>query len=203
METRYIPLEDHIVTDNRNDSASPRRWVRSFLRLGCTGQSRSAGSVAGKLKVFFLLTMFAAVVLVCLAGGLVGHPELGRSIRNWRPRPIDGISGGVAGSWGTSAYKVLPSVKELGPPRYERIKQMERELPQHDPELDFPEGRDGRYLRFANAVQQLGWNNVFNELYEFSYPAILKARQQLNTLYHHIPSFVHAQADEHASRLQI
>ncbi|KAE9389245.1 hypothetical protein BT96DRAFT_968007 [Gymnopus androsaceus JB14] len=46
----------------------------------------------------------------------------------------------------------------FGPPTYEKLKKWEDDLPQHNLDLPYPEGRTGRYIRM------LGWNNVFNEL---------------------------------------
>lgn len=42
--------------------------------------------------------------------------------------------------------------------------QWEDNLPQHNLDLPFPEGKTGRYVMFSNQVRRLGWNNVFNEL---------------------------------------
>jgi hypothetical protein len=50
------------------------------------------------------------------------------------------------------------------PPSWDTLKQWERDLPQHNLDLPFPEGRNGRYLKFSNQIQGLGWNNVFNEM---------------------------------------
>lgn len=52
----------------------------------------------------------------------------------------------------------------LGLPQYRDIYEMERTLPQHNLDLEFPEGRTGRYVRFANQIAMLGWNNVLNEV---------------------------------------
>ena len=50
------------------------------------------------------------------------------------------------------------------PPAYERLKKWEMDLPQHDLDLPFPEGRTGRYVLFKNQITGLGWNNVLNEV---------------------------------------
>jgi len=50
------------------------------------------------------------------------------------------------------------------PPTYERLKKWEKDLPQHDLDLPYPEGRTGRYVFFKNQVQMLGWNNQLNEV---------------------------------------
>jgi hypothetical protein len=53
---------------------------------------------------------------------------------------------------------------QSSPPTYEAYDRRERALPQHNLDLPFPEGRDGRYVKFTCQVQKLGWNNVLNEL---------------------------------------
>ena len=50
------------------------------------------------------------------------------------------------------------------PPTYERLKKWEMDLPQHDLDLPYPEGRNGRYVLFKNQIQMLGWNNQLNEV---------------------------------------
>ncbi|KAJ6554900.1 hypothetical protein DFH09DRAFT_1248491 [Mycena vulgaris] len=54
-------------------------------------------------------------------------------------------------------------LKTPGPPSWDALRKWEAELPQHDLELPFPEGRTGRYVKFSNQVQMLGWNNCLNE----------------------------------------
>ncbi|KAF8645215.1 hypothetical protein AX16_008042 [Volvariella volvacea WC 439] len=51
-----------------------------------------------------------------------------------------------------------------GPPTYRRLKRWEWELPQHNLDLPYPEGRTGRYVKFTSQVKELGWNNVLNEV---------------------------------------
>lgn len=50
------------------------------------------------------------------------------------------------------------------PPTYEKLKKWEMDLPQHNLDLPFPEGRTGRYVLFKNQIQMLGWNNQLNEV---------------------------------------
>jgi hypothetical protein len=50
------------------------------------------------------------------------------------------------------------------PPKYEKLRQWEANLPQHNLDIPYPEGRTGRYVRFSNQIAMLGWNNVFNEV---------------------------------------
>jgi hypothetical protein len=62
---------------------------------------------------------------------------------------------------------VAPFVQELDldqPPTYERLKKWETDLPQHNLDLPYPEGRTGRYVFFRNQIQMLGWNNQLNEV---------------------------------------
>ncbi|KAJ3575870.1 hypothetical protein NP233_g814 [Leucocoprinus birnbaumii] len=62
------------------------------------------------------------------------------------------------------------------PPSYERLRSWEMSLPQHDLSLPYPEGRDGRFVKFSSQVQQLGWNNCLNELLMNSYLAYKSKR---------------------------
>ncbi|KAH0586450.1 hypothetical protein H2248_007682 [Termitomyces sp. 'cryptogamus'] len=63
-----------------------------------------------------------------------------------------------------SATTASPKIKWAEPPTLEKLKQWERDLPQHDLELPFPEGKTGRYVKFSNQVKRLGWNNALNEI---------------------------------------
>ena len=53
------------------------------------------------------------------------------------------------------------------PPNYKRLIEWEDNLPQHNLDLPFPEGRTGRYVLFKNQIQGLGWNNELNEVYPY------------------------------------
>ncbi|TEB34365.1 hypothetical protein FA13DRAFT_1753877 [Coprinellus micaceus] len=50
------------------------------------------------------------------------------------------------------------------PPRYRDLIELQRDLPQHNLSLPYPEGETGRYVKFTSQINMLGWNNVFNEL---------------------------------------
>ncbi|KAF7293605.1 hypothetical protein MIND_01139700 [Mycena indigotica] len=50
----------------------------------------------------------------------------------------------------------------LGPSYRQLYGEMER-LPQHDLALPFPEGKNGRYVKFSVQANFLGWNNCLNE----------------------------------------
>jgi hypothetical protein len=50
------------------------------------------------------------------------------------------------------------------PPTYKKLKEWESNLPQHNLDLPFPEGRTGRYVSFANQLGGLGWNNKLDEV---------------------------------------
>jgi hypothetical protein len=63
-----------------------------------------------------------------------------------------------------TAENTLPSPIPLRPPTYDRLRQWETNLPQHNFDLPFPEGQTGRYVRFSNQINMLGWNNVLNEV---------------------------------------
>ncbi|KAG9101511.1 hypothetical protein FS749_006081 [Ceratobasidium sp. UAMH 11750] len=46
---------------------------------------------------------------------------------------------------------------------FDEIFMREAQLPQHNLSAAYPEGRDGRFVRFSNQVWGLGWNNVLQE----------------------------------------
>ncbi len=50
------------------------------------------------------------------------------------------------------------------PPSYEEWEDKERDLPQHDTTLSFPEGGDVRMLSFGNQMQGVGLNNQLQEM---------------------------------------
>ncbi|KAK7023081.1 hypothetical protein R3P38DRAFT_3536840 [Favolaschia claudopus] len=56
-----------------------------------------------------------------------------------------------------------PVLKLPGPPTYETLKKWEDDLPQHNLDLPFPEGKTGRYVKFSNQMNFVGWNNCLNE----------------------------------------
>jgi hypothetical protein len=55
------------------------------------------------------------------------------------------------------------------PAHWEKLYKWEDDLPQHDVDLPFPEGKSGRYVYFRNQIQMLGWNNQLNEVYVLFY----------------------------------
>jgi hypothetical protein len=52
-----------------------------------------------------------------------------------------------------------------GRPYWEAVRMYEKNLPQHNLSLPYPEGKTGRYLRFSSQIKGLGWNNVLTEMY--------------------------------------
>ncbi|KAF9018651.1 hypothetical protein BDZ89DRAFT_1165052 [Hymenopellis radicata] len=50
------------------------------------------------------------------------------------------------------------------PPTWDWLKNWEQNLPQHDLHVSPPDGTTGRYVKFSNQAQQLGWNNILNEI---------------------------------------
>ncbi|KAI0789487.1 hypothetical protein C8Q75DRAFT_164637 [Abortiporus biennis] len=55
------------------------------------------------------------------------------------------------------------------PPLYSEYHVKELALPQHNPNLPIPEGKDGKYLWIANHVDGLGWGNYMQEYMLDSY----------------------------------
>lgn len=76
----------------------------------------------------------------------------------------------------TSTADIVPYVEDLPefhiyPPLYEKYHARELQLPQHDPDLPLPEGREGKYIWMANHVHASGWGNAMQELLLNSYLA--------------------------------
>ncbi|KAF9553966.1 hypothetical protein CPC08DRAFT_697169 [Agrocybe pediades] len=59
---------------------------------------------------------------------------------------------------------VPPKVDLDLPPTYEKLWEWEKNLPQHNLDNPYPEGRNGRYVHFKSQIQMLGWNNQLNEV---------------------------------------
>ncbi|KAI0756218.1 hypothetical protein C8Q80DRAFT_1127284 [Daedaleopsis nitida] len=49
------------------------------------------------------------------------------------------------------------------PPLYRKYHEAELRLPQHDPELQYPEGKHGQFIWYANHVHGSGWGNAMQE----------------------------------------
>ncbi|KAL0064325.1 hypothetical protein AAF712_008771 [Marasmius tenuissimus] len=62
------------------------------------------------------------------------------------------------------------------PPTWDVLRAWEDNLPQHDLDLPFPEGKTGKYVKFSNQIQQLGWNNVLNDLLMCAHLAYISGR---------------------------
>ncbi|KAI0245909.1 hypothetical protein BJV78DRAFT_229049 [Lactifluus subvellereus] len=62
--------------------------------------------------------------------------------------------------------QVLPNPEEedTHTPRFYEWHDREKQLPQNDPDLPYPQGREGRYIRFSNQVWGLGWGNAMEEM---------------------------------------
>jgi hypothetical protein len=92
---------------------------------------------------------------------------LGRTLPPWRYRPQ---RMGVAGpTIFLLALLTLGAITffhtSTSEPRFAQLRALERGLPQHNLALPFPEGTQGRYLRFSNQARGTGWNNVLSDLY--------------------------------------
>jgi len=76
------------------------------------------------------------------------------------------------------AYTVqrAKEIMKLSPPMFSRYHWKELQLPQHNPDLPYPEGRTGKYIWIANHVDGLGWGNAMQELMIDSYVAYRTGR---------------------------
>lgn len=107
-------------------------------------------------------------------------------------------------STGTVPDDLLPFLQDLPPseggshpPRFYEWHEREKRLPQHDPDLPFPQGREGRYIRFSNQIfgacdqlctpatclradasssPGLGWGNAMQEMLFNAHLAYLSNR---------------------------
>jgi len=79
-----------------------------------------------------------------------------------------------------SSFDLLPGTLAPAPPKlsveicdqdppanWDNLYKWEDDLPQHNVDLPFPEGKEGRYVLFSNQIQMLGWNNLLNEMCVF------------------------------------
>lgn len=154
------------------------RLASTFLPVEGVKTSFSKGSqligTSRKRRVIFGSTLLFVVVLIYLATSRQLHLK-------FKPEPEPEIT------------EVKVSKLGFGPPTYERLRQWEDELPQHNLDLPFPEGRTGRYVHFQNQIRQLGWNNVFNDL----------CVVELNPLIVLMLTRPYTQVDERTSRVRI
>ncbi|KAI0288655.1 hypothetical protein BC826DRAFT_915561 [Russula brevipes] len=62
------------------------------------------------------------------------------------------------------------------PPRFYEWYEREKKLPQNNPDLPYPQGREGRYIRFANQIRGLGFGNALEEMVLNAHLAYLAKR---------------------------
>ncbi|KAJ7644904.1 hypothetical protein FB45DRAFT_737373 [Roridomyces roridus] len=63
-----------------------------------------------------------------------------------------------------------------GAPKYTALRKWEEGLPQHNLSLPFPEGKTGRYVKFSNQMNAVGWNNVFSDVLMSAHLAYVSGR---------------------------
>ena len=60
------------------------------------------------------------------------------------------------------------------PPEFTELREWERNLPQHNLDLPYPEGEGGRFVFFANSkAHPVGWNNKLNDMCVFTLSFLL------------------------------
>ncbi|KZT27662.1 hypothetical protein NEOLEDRAFT_1130722 [Neolentinus lepideus HHB14362 ss-1] len=95
--------------------------------------------------------LFTAAVLVLSIGGLFytfGSTPTGHAAMQIETLVEDFVSG----------------ESNPNPPLYEKWHEAELAMPQHDPDLPYPEGKEGRYFWAPNHVHASGWGNAMQEL---------------------------------------
>ena len=73
-----------------------------------------------------------------------------------------------------SRYALKPDTNWGSPPSWDTLREWELNLPQHNLDLPFPEGKNGRFIKFSIECKHTGWNNVYTELYVCSPPHTLQ-----------------------------
>jgi hypothetical protein len=116
---------------------------RAFASL-----QKAARSTFGRNRLHFIIAFITTFILLLF----LANPK--KTYGRWWPQAPD-----IYGEKPASESAPMPP-----PPKYERLRQWEDNLPQHNLDLPFPEGRTGRYVRFSNQIVMLGWNNVLNEM---------------------------------------
>ncbi|KAF7300521.1 hypothetical protein HMN09_00936600 [Mycena chlorophos] len=89
------------------------------------------------------LSLFFALVIALVVLLLVAHPTT-------RSQGLE-----LLGMPAASDFRVGPT--------YSTLTNTIAKLPQHNPDLPFPEGKNGRYVRFSSEANWIGWNNCLNE----------------------------------------
>lgn len=136
----------------RSSSTKMARW--NDAKTSTAPSWRLSGQLGGaRRRQYVVLIVVVIVVFVVLASHSSSIPPA--TVTTFAPN---------------ETKTVLPNPKTHWerPPTLAKLKQWERDLPQHNLNLPFPEGKSGRYVKFSNQVQRLGWNNAFNEMYAAS-----------------------------------
>ncbi|KAJ7258729.1 hypothetical protein B0H12DRAFT_1048898 [Mycena haematopus] len=132
-------------------------WM--YQRLGSTTQTWTPSN-RRRQAVWISLGLFALLLLL----GVV-HPTTRKIGHEYYSG--SGASTGTGSSSGetdsAAENKTEAALKLPGPPTYEALRKWEEDLPQHNLDLPFPEGRKGRYVKFSNQMNFVGWNNCLNE----------------------------------------
>lgn len=73
--------------------------------------------------------------------------------------------GRIARRWVRDTMGPMEDLDLNTPPRYLDLKEIQKNLPQHNLSLPYPEGSTGRYVKFSSQRKRVGWNNVLHEVY--------------------------------------
>ncbi|KAF8194296.1 hypothetical protein K438DRAFT_1827721 [Mycena galopus ATCC 62051] len=125
----------------------------SFLGAPMNNRRRQALCIA--------LGVFALMILLG-----VTHPTTRRMGSDYYAGAVNGDSDSAEGGSDSAEGKTESEAVKLklpGPPNHDALRKWEDDLPQHNLDLPFPEGKTGRYLKFSNQMNFVGWNNCLNE----------------------------------------
>jgi hypothetical protein len=141
--TDHYDLEESLLSDGGRQRRPA--WLKDNTLLPWAS---SAGALcAGRFKLVHKLAIIATVFFFVLIIISVSTRS-GRKAQQWVKDKVHG----------SEDYNLDV------PPRYRDLIELQRDLPQHNLSLPYPEGETGRYVKFTSQINMLGWNNVFNEL---------------------------------------
>ncbi|KAJ7104183.1 hypothetical protein B0H15DRAFT_13023 [Mycena belliarum] len=112
-----------------------------------------------------------ALLLLVLASGFL--------FSNRRPDELPPLP--VLSAESESPASVLRSP---GPPTYAKLWAWEQALPQHSLDMPYPEGKEGRYVRYSNMARRLGFNNILNEVLMNTHLSYMSKRAFVFPTYH-------------------
>ncbi|TEB34201.1 hypothetical protein FA13DRAFT_1707769 [Coprinellus micaceus] len=156
MPSEQYDLEESLLQDDGSRQRRPA-WLKDNTLLPWAS---GAGAIcAGRFKTIHKLAILGTIIFVVLLIISVSTRH-GRKAQQWIKDKVHG----------SEDYNLDV------PPRYRDLIELQKNFPQHNLSLPYPEGETGRYVKFTSQINMLGWNNVFNELLMLTYLAYKSQR---------------------------